>query len=128
MIRTERGKSIYPTQRGVLKAITTRKKHAYADDSFRLYTPTDPKNENYRLRSSAYPVGEFTMMDFTFKNGPEEERIVYPPEPGEHVTLREYSPDGSVGEEVGEYYVEEVVSEKRRVSGQVVLVKINDWD
>lgn len=86
-----------------------------------MYTITDPHGETYLLRTSAYPEGAVTMMDFTTK-GRAAGGDTLKPEVGEILYLRGYSPDGSVDEEpLGAYRVDEVISERRRVSGQVLL-------
>lgn len=122
-------KKLYPNRMDVLRSIQSKKSDSFIDENDRLYTYTPRDNENYQVRSSSYPEGEFIMMDFAlpFEKqrrgfGGKSSNLI--PEAGEIIELRRYSPDGSVGKVTNVCRVEEVISEKRRASGQVVLTEV----
>lgn len=127
--------SIYPGQREVLQNVILRSSSSYVDEKNRIYILTNQNNTNF-IKSFAMGIenniyDNFCMMDVTVKNKrkmnsymiPIEEDIVSLPFVGEVVTLRAYTADGQVGRKIGDFIVDDLISEKRRTTGQVILIR-----
>ena len=125
--------AIYPTQRDIVREVMAHRP-AFVDQMNRIYVLTSEADTNYIKRnldrSRNASTNNVCMMNVTTSNkrGQKplmrsiEEESVSLPMVGDVIQLRRYYPDGSLGFLVGEFEVDETISEKRRAACQVVLV------
>lgn len=130
-------KSLYPTQRSVMRSALRHPNSAFVDEQWRIYTLPKKHDENYEIYSEEYPIHHSNayILNVTVKKnrsgagglafggGLEDEELGLPLE-GDAVTLFSYRPDGSVGARLGLFSVQQLISEKRKKSGMVVMIKI----
>lgn len=139
--KKSKNKSLYPTQNSVLRDATQNQKSTFVDEAFRIYTLPRKDDENYQIYSEEYPSDSSANVyifnvtakrpykrkkndDFMAGVLFEDEDEVNLPSEGEIVTLYTYRLDGSMGNFVGLFAVQRLVSEKRRKSGMIIMMKI----